>query len=72
MWHLGSLIWLEFRVQVMMRSENEPVSRNQIMEHALSHQKMNIHLTDGVPIERLFQWGNVILSFLEGQTTLAG
>lgn len=54
-----------------MRNENELVSRNQVTEHAVSHQKESELASDrdGVPTEGLFQWGSVTLSFLEGETT---
>lgn len=69
-WHLGSLTCLEVRVGVMTRNENELVSRNQVTEHAVSHQKESELPSDrdGVPTEGLFQWGSVTLSFLERET----
>lgn len=69
----GSLTWLEFRLGVIMRTENELVSRNQIMQRALSHQKESELPSDrdGVPTEGLYQWGNVTLPFLEGETAPA-
>lgn len=49
----GSLIWLEFRVGMMIRSTNELESRNQIMEHALRPQKESeLRLTEmGCPLK---------------------
>lgn len=56
-----------------MRTENELVSRNQIMQRALSHQTESELPSDrdGVPTEGLYQWGNITLPFLEGETAPA-
>lgn len=72
-WPLGSLTWLEFRVGVLMRNKNELVSRNQVTEHAVSHQKESDlpSVKDRVPADGLSQRGSVTLAFLEGETTLA-
>lgn len=69
-----SLMWVEFRVGVMMRNENELESRNHIMEPALCRQKESELPSDGdgVPTEGYASGAmSSNLSFLKGETTLA-
>lgn len=66
----GSLMWVEFRVGVMMRNENELESRNQIMEPALCRQKESELPSDrdGMPTEGYASGAmSSTLSFFEGR-----